>query len=563
MEEAAQSSQSKETLNVKLRESEERYRTLFLAAPMALFVCDPHAVIQQYNRRAVELWGREPACGVEQHCGSVKLWLPNGMQLPHAQSPIVDVLRTGIPAHNVEVFIERPDGSRLPVLVNFAALKNAEGDITGAITSFMDITDRKVAEESLRESEERLRTFSGRLEQLVHERTEELVQSQDRLRLMATELNLAEQRERKRLAAELHDYLTQLLVLCRLNLGQVKRIGLPPRADEMIKETEEVLDKALDYSRTLMADLSPPVLQEHGLPAGLRWLGERMQRHGLAVTVDVGDATDLSLPEDCAVLLFQSVRELLMNALKHAESNAVTVRLDKGGGRLRIEVCDDGIGHDLAATSATTSMSSKFGLFSIRERMKTLGGRLDLQSAPGEGTVATLILPLAGAQAGGMEHEVSGVGQEAGEGKLSVSLPLASSPVLHASPRIRVLLVDDHGMVRQGLRSMLESYADIEIVGEARNGEEAVALVERLQPSIVVMDINMPKMNGIEATAKIKFRFPRTIVIGLSVQTGGANQEAMRKAGASMLLTKEAAVDELYRAIQATLGEKGLTTKRS
>ena len=162
-----------------------------------------------------------------------------------------------------------------------------------------------------------------------------------------------------------------------------------------------------------------------------------------------------------------------------------------------------------------------------------------------------------------MGHEVSGVGQEAGEGKLSVSLPLASSPVLHASPRIRVLLVDDHGMVRQGLRSMLESYADIEIVGEARNGEEAVALVERLQPSIVVMDINMPKMNGIEATAKIKFRFPRTIVIGLSVQTGGANQEAMRKAGASMLLTKEAAVDELYRAIQATLGEKGLTTKRS
>jgi hypothetical protein len=94
----------------------------------------------------VELWGREPTRGVEQHCGSVKLWLPNGTLLPHAQSPIVEVLRTGIPALNVEVFIERPDGSRLPVLVIFTALRNAQGEITGAVTSFMDITERKEAE---------------------------------------------------------------------------------------------------------------------------------------------------------------------------------------------------------------------------------------------------------------------------------------------------------------------------------------------------------------------------------------------------------------------------------
>jgi PAS domain S-box-containing protein len=130
-----------------LRESEERYRTLFAAAPMAVFVCDRNAVIQQYNPRAMELWGREPKRGVEQHCGSVKLWLPDDTLLPHAQSPIMEVLRTGIPMRNVEVFIERPDGSRIPVLVNFAALKNAEGEITGAITTFIDITERKQAEE--------------------------------------------------------------------------------------------------------------------------------------------------------------------------------------------------------------------------------------------------------------------------------------------------------------------------------------------------------------------------------------------------------------------------------
>ncbi len=138
-----------------LRESEERYRTLFASAPMAVFACDQNAVIQHYNARAVELWGREPVCGVEQHCGSVKLWLPDGTFLPHTQSPMVEMLRTGIPVQNVEVFIERPDGSRLPVLVNFAALKDVQGKITGAITSFIDLTERKATEEELRQSEAR------------------------------------------------------------------------------------------------------------------------------------------------------------------------------------------------------------------------------------------------------------------------------------------------------------------------------------------------------------------------------------------------------------------------
>jgi DNA-binding NarL/FixJ family response regulator len=114
----------------------------------------------------------------------------------------------------------------------------------------------------------------------------------------------------------------------------------------------------------------------------------------------------------------------------------------------------------------------------------------------------------------------------------------------------RVLIADDHAMVRQGLRSVLEGFPNIEVIGEASNGTEAVDLTEQLNPAAVVMDINMPLMNGIEATAQIKARHPEIVVIGLSVNASSDNQTAMQTAGASMLLTKEAAVEQLYGAIQ-------------
>jgi len=122
----------------------------------------------------------------------------------------------------------------------------------------------------------------------------------------------------------------------------------------------------------------------------------------------------------------------------------------------------------------------------------------------------------------------------------------------HGNP-IRVLLVDDHAMVRQGLRSLLEAYEDVDIVGEASDGEEALSTIEEMRPRVVVMDINMPKKNGIEATTEIKARWPETVVIGLSVNPGGANSRAMQKAGATLLLTKEAAVVELYHVIREAL----------
>ena len=118
---------------------------------------------------------------------------------------------------------------------------------------------------------------------------------------------------------------------------------------------------------------------------------------------------------------------------------------------------------------------------------------------------------------------------------------------------IRVLLADDHAMVRQGLRSALQAYPNIEVVGEVDDGDEAVVAASRLQPAIIVMDINMPKMDGITATRLIKTQHPQIVVIGLSVDLKDYQTYAMQKAGAAEILWKEMAVNELYGAIQRTV----------
>ena len=160
-----------------LRESEEDYRALFNLGPVAVYSIDSSGVIRNFNRRAAELWSREPALGDtdERFCGSFKLFRPDGSFMPHDQCPMAEVVSGKIPgAHDAEVHIERPDGSRVTVIVNIRPLKNDLEEVTGAINCFYDITERKRSEEALRQAQEELRSQNDKLEQAVDERTAKL-----------------------------------------------------------------------------------------------------------------------------------------------------------------------------------------------------------------------------------------------------------------------------------------------------------------------------------------------------------------------------------------------------
>ena len=198
-------------------------------------------------------------------------------------------------------------------------------------------------------------------------------------------------------------------MLGKLKLGQGKHLAdTVPRCAELMEQVDEVLSDALKYTRTLVVELSPPALREEGFGAALKWLAEQMEQHHLRVVLDV-QTEALTLAHDHAVLLFQSIRELLINSAKHAGTEQAEVRVIRRGEVLSIEVQDYGKGFDpsAAAESAeTTTISSKFGLFSIRERMTALGGVFELESAVGAGTRATLTVPISGSDSGGSNGSV-------------------------------------------------------------------------------------------------------------------------------------------------------------
>ncbi|MGC3974792.1 MAG: PAS domain S-box protein [Nitrospira sp.] len=538
------------TAEQALRESDTRFRELVERSPFGIYVVDAEFRIAHMN----EAGQKGAFCNVRPVIGRD---IGEAMRILWPEPVAADIieqfrhtLETGIPYRsrnfiNPRADLEQTEGYEWEL----HRLTLPDGR-HGVICYYYDSTRLRMVEAALRESGAQLQAAAADLEKRVEERTHELVRSQADLRALASELNLTEQRERKRLAGELHDHLQQMLVFGKLQLGRgMLRTGVDPECMEIIRDVHGMLSEALTYTHTLVAELCPPVLREHGLIAGLRWLAGYMKRYGMKVTVRLPDEEDLALPEDWTILLFQSVRELLMNAHKYAGTGMAEVALMYGQGALMIHVQDRGKGFDsAAATSADLTVggsSSKFGLFSIKERMRTLGGSFAIASVLGRGTTATLRLPLTSRAADGK--------RVSGEREVLPGTPAVRLSQGGTQP-IRVLLVDDHVMIRQGLRAVLEAYSDIELIGEAGNGEEAVALVDRLEPSVVVMDISMPKMNGIEATGRITTRHPALAVIGLSVNASVDNQTAMLKAGARQLLTKEAAVKQLYGAIKDAVG---------
>lgn len=402
------------------------------------------------------------------------------------------------------------------------------------------------AEEQARrkQAEEDLKTLNATLEQRVVERTAVAERRAAQLQVLAAELTQAEERERHRLVRVLHDHLQQLLVAAQVRLSPLCHAPDPNTA-QTASQVDELLTQCLAESRSLTVQLSPPVLYDAGLAAGLGWLARQVkEKHGLHVDVVAAPETE-PCDEAILVFLFQAVRELLLNVVKHARAKAARVELTAlDRNQIRLVVADQGKGFDLT-TLETHRTTGGLGLFSIRERLELLGGRVAIDSAPRRGTRIVIEVPrsrlpmpaeLPSKAAAPAQAERTGTPAEAAPGTCG---------------RLRVLLADDHPVLRHGLAGLLHEHDEIEVVGEAADGREAVDLALQTRPDVILMDITMPGLSGIEATRRILEVMPQVRVIGLSMHEEADMAAAMLRAGAVVYLRKDTASNTLIATILA------------
>ena len=217
---------------------------------------------------------------------------------------------------------------------------------------------------------------------------------QSRVRTLTAELLVTEERERRRLAQDLHDTVAQCLAGCRYKLETLQENMVSGSRSAQVDDCIEFIKQAIKQTRLLMFECYPWILHESGLEATFRNLAQRVQEaYGIQVAC-IGDGIPDTIDRNLRILLFRSIRELLFNVVKHARAKHVTISSSRAKNQICITVKDDGIGFNIAETLAEQENKNAFGLFSIRERLDRYGGRLDLISLPGEGTRASVVVPV-------------------------------------------------------------------------------------------------------------------------------------------------------------------------
>jgi len=264
-------------------------------------------------------------------------------------------------------------------------------------------------------AEDALQKSHGELEKRVEDRTAKLLQAnerlnreieerignekkmreqQEKLRSLSSELVLTEERQRRKIATELHDRIGQNLAVTKIKLGELRESYPSNSVAGQLSKIYEIVDQTIQDTRTLTFEISPPVLYELGLKPALESLIDQIQRqHKIRIKFS-GDGQPESLDDGNRVIFYRAVRELLFNIVKHACAQNVAVSIRRMDDSIQIGIEDDGVGCDISQFYPRMNQAKGFGIFSIRERFGHLGGRVEIQSKPGQGTRVVLLLPV-------------------------------------------------------------------------------------------------------------------------------------------------------------------------
>ena len=390
--------------------------------------------------------------------------------------------------------------------------------ICAVATELTEIVD---ANEALRVTETSLRQLSARLLQLQDE-------------------------ERRRIARDLHDVTGQKIAVLSMSLDRLARLTeeRKPEAKESIKESREIVSQIGEEIRTLSYILHPPLLDECGLASAVHWYAEGFQRRsGIKLDVDVdGDLPRLAA--EAETTLFRVVQESLTNVHRYSGSASAKIKVFVDSGEVRLEIIDYGQG--IKSGSARVRLDGPaplgVGIPGMRERLHQLGGGLSVDFGT-TGTRVTATLP--------MKKTERDEGEDSG-GRTSLRSTIRSAE----DARRRILIADDHELMRRGLRGLLESHDEWAVCGEAVEGSEAVRKSTELKPDLVIMDVNLPGLSGIEAAHQIRSERGAAKILFFTVHDSDEVIREIMEVGALGYVAKSRASQDLVEAVRNVLGGK-------
>jgi PAS domain S-box-containing protein len=547
---------ARKKVEADLRHSELRFRKIFEHAAMGIAIEDGEGRFQQCNPAYCEMLGYSAA--ELRRLSFDRLLHPDDIADNLTQ---IRRLRSGeIPSFEITNRYIHKEGRPVWVHKRVSSLPDRAGHCANLMALVTDVTPQIEAKTQIEGLSQRLveRTL------LAEARTEEVQK-------LALALSSAEARERRHLAGILHDSLQQMLVSLKLKLS------LEPTADRSADHTaniNDILDTCIDTCRRLTVELRPPLLHGKGMLETIRWLCRRMEAlHDMEIDLIVEDDMDAQSPV-LTEFLVRSLRELLFNVVKHSGERSASVTLSSADGQIVIAVRDWGQGGDVEQIRTKRLESTAFGLFEIEDRLTLLGGQMQLEVGPNQGFGVCLTVPMevsgpTSAEAAGPAIENRGLANAAGEatppcapGDSSDSDTTGQSVKTDKMRSYAIILADDHTMLRQGIRDIINAEAGLNVVKEVDNGRELLRILRKIEPDMVVLDVVMPEMGGLEAARVIKARHPNVSVLMMSMHKQGQYVADALAAGARGYLLKEDSSEELLKAIDAVRrGETYLSRK--
>jgi PAS domain S-box-containing protein len=386
--------EEREIARIEATTEKIRIEALMEALPVGVALVDESGGNVQSNIMYDQIWGepRPEARSVDDYGKYKAWWIDSGRQVQPDEWASARAVKRGEAVTGQMMRIERFDGTTAFVMNSAVPIHDVDGKITGSAVVILDITERIEIEQALKQAKDEM-------EDKVRERTAELIRlledlgkSRDDLRKLASELVLAEERERKKISVTLHDEVAQTLAAARMRIDLLRSKPGDDDSRRAIDEAQQLLVQAIRETRALMTDISNPVLYDMGLRVAVQSLTEEVTaRKGISVSCSFGGRLT-NLAQDLEVMIFQLVKELVQNIVKHSGARKASIRIVEERDDINLVVADDGLGFDVG-NIGSVGVDGGFGLFSIRERVKLYHGKIRIESEPGKGSEVTVMLP--------------------------------------------------------------------------------------------------------------------------------------------------------------------------